>query len=211
MGCLYLLEFPNGKGYVGISRMTAENRFEGHKHPRNTKTLCGRAIHKYGPDKIKIHTLASKLDWEALCLAEQLAIEAYNTRSPAGYNMTSGGDGVVGHSDALRAKISDNTKVLWRDPAYRATRSAQTKAQWEDPAFRATVNTPKHRAAQSVKSTAMWADPEFRKGQEAKRPASIAKMKATKAKRLLFYWGARDVRVAYGQCLAEKRPCSLIE
>jgi len=93
---LYKLDFPNGKSYIGITSKTAQERFNQHCCKSKNKNPCQLAIHKYGKENIIINVLAECNDWELLCLAEQEAIEKFNTFKPSGYNLTKGGEGVFG-------------------------------------------------------------------------------------------------------------------
>jgi group I intron endonuclease len=92
---LYQLLFPNGKKYIGITSLTVYQRFKEHCKPSNNKFICHKAIKKYGKENIVITVLAECDNWELLCLAEQEAIEKFNTFYPNGYNSSLGGDGVL--------------------------------------------------------------------------------------------------------------------
>jgi group I intron endonuclease len=107
MGCLYKIEFPNGKEYVGISSTTAAQRFKGHCAGKNGQ-LVVRALRKYGKNNVNVKTLVVANDWKYLCLLEQRAIKAYATKTPHGYNMTDGGEGTLGciPSEESRRKMS---------------------------------------------------------------------------------------------------------
>lgn len=106
-GYLYRLIFPNGKCYIGITSRTVEKRFAEHvASSGGGKSDCAvhRAIAKYGHENIKIEELASA-EWDSLKTLEIKAISDYNARPPFGYNLTRGGDGVVGFDDVTRAKM----------------------------------------------------------------------------------------------------------
>jgi group I intron endonuclease len=92
---LYQLLFPNGKKYIGITSKTAEERFKTHcvSHKKYPVAL---AVKKYGKENIVLTVLATVDSWELLCLAEIEAIEKINTKAPNGYNLTNGGDGIIG-------------------------------------------------------------------------------------------------------------------
>lgn len=109
---LYQLLFPNGKKYIGITSKTAEERFKEHCCLAHNKGMCQKAIHKYGKENVIIKVLATVDNWELLCLAEIEAIEKYKTRPPNGYNLTLGGEGVVGNvlSIESRLKMSESGK-----------------------------------------------------------------------------------------------------
>lgn len=106
---LYKLDFPNGKSYIGITNRTAETRFKAHCNPANNRYYCQNAIHKYGKENIVLTVLATVDNWELLCLAEQEAIEKFNTYAPngMGYNLTLGGDGSI----KINASSEDRVKM----------------------------------------------------------------------------------------------------
>lgn len=110
MGELYRLTFPNGKAYIGITSKTARKRFAVHV---SDSRRCGEAyplreaIRKYGPESVSVMTLV-KADWDYLKDLERRAIVAFGTKVPHGYNVTEGGDGVLGRpaSERQRAAVS---------------------------------------------------------------------------------------------------------
>lgn len=104
---LYQLLFPNGKKYIGITSKTAKERFKRHCSIHSRCKALSRAIKKYGKESIIISVLAECDNWELLCLAEIEAIEKFNTISPNGYNLTSGGEGFAG-----LAKTEDHKKKI---------------------------------------------------------------------------------------------------
>ena len=106
---LYKLDFPNGKSYIGITSKTAQERFIGHCNPAQKQNLCQKAIHKYGKENVIINVLAECDNWELLCIAEQEAIEKFNTITPNGYNLTLGGEGTYGlkWSEESKSKLSE--------------------------------------------------------------------------------------------------------
>ncbi|MEK0418306.1 MAG: hypothetical protein RI949_2312 [Pseudomonadota bacterium] len=110
MGELYRLDFPNGKSYIGITNETAALRFARHIKKANAgqKQAVLNAIRKYSPRQIKVRTLVIADDWGYLLDLERKAIRAFGTKAPRGYNLTDGGEGVLGLGCApeTRAKIS---------------------------------------------------------------------------------------------------------
>lgn len=112
MGCLYRLNFPNGKSYIGITKFTAEERFLVHcaiAMKGKKSWAVHRAIKKYGMENIKVETLI-KADELYLFEAEIKAIRIFNTKQPEGYNLTSGGDGVRGLTEETLSKMSASQK-----------------------------------------------------------------------------------------------------
>lgn len=113
MGSLYRLSFPNGKSYIGITRGQTSTRFK--EHSTVAKLGRGHAVHhairKYGLDNVVCETLLIA-NWEYLTLIEKGAIESYRTKAPYGYNLTNGGEGVVGNvmSEESKRALSELNK-----------------------------------------------------------------------------------------------------
>jgi group I intron endonuclease len=110
VGCLYQIEFNNGKSYIGITVRTASERFNTHKwnalNKRDNETLLHNALRKYNPMQYKLKTLVMAEDWGYLCELEKRAIQIFNTMAPCGYNLTKGGEGATGR------RVSEKTKKL---------------------------------------------------------------------------------------------------
>lgn len=111
MGCVYILHFPNGKKYVGMTVRPFEKRFQSHITCSRNKKYSNPvhfAINKYGPDNVGKEILFESEDAELLFLLEVETISALKLKDITLYNMTAGGDGVIGYkfTDEDRAKIS---------------------------------------------------------------------------------------------------------
>jgi group I intron endonuclease len=197
MGCLYKLTSPSGKSYIGISMFPIEKRLL--EHQRNATKRNGRgplrsAIRKYGIASFTCQVLAERDSWAELCELERTAIETHGTFCPRGYNMTTGGDGVVGLAEESkqlhRSQTSVGTLKAWQRPSMRAKRAAafekpavktkqaettrkQMATAYQDPAFvekiRAARANPEFRKAMSRSVRELWKNPEYRANQVAKR------------------------------------------
>ena len=123
MGCLYQLTSPSGKSYLGISSKTAAHRFAKHVEHALGKRENGviySALRKYGSDQFQIKTLVIANDWEYLCDLEKKAIIALQTRYPHGYNMTDGGEGIIGpKSEDFPGIVSKAQKKRYQCPEQR--------------------------------------------------------------------------------------------
>lgn len=106
MGFIYCLTFPNGKKYVGKTTRTIEERMQGHKRPSNKCPLVKYAYEKYGT--FEIETLI-EVENEHLDKYEVHYIKEFQTLSPNGYNLTTGGEGGI-PSDETRAKMRESHK-----------------------------------------------------------------------------------------------------
>jgi hypothetical protein len=196
MGALYRVTAPSGKAYVGITSKTTELRWEKHKEHALGKRASGAlyaALRKYGCESFEIETLVVADDWGYLCELEKKAINVYGTKAPFGYNLTDGGEGVLGPRDeATKIAISIAQKKRFENPEQRvlmaqyATKNAEaTKnrhaakringlAPWEQRKREGALRngSPEHRALVSERTKAAMATPEVR----AKLAASVARM-----------------------------------
>jgi group I intron endonuclease len=151
MGCLYRITSPSGKHYLGITSKTAQERWKVHvKRTREGRSQAlNDAIKKYGADAFTVETLVIADKWDYLCDLERKAIAAFNTKAPNGYNLTDGGEGIVGRvhtetasknmsagqrkrqrTEAERQRIADASRVYWQSPAGMA-RKAEAAAKKE--------------------------------------------------------------------------------
>lgn len=107
IGILYLLTFPNGKRYVGITSTSLRRRLVVHFHHarKGRQGALQSAIRKYGATfQVKKLVVA---EWSFLLDLEKKAIASFRTKSPDGYNLTDGGEGTVGRkmTDAERESV----------------------------------------------------------------------------------------------------------
>lgn len=105
MGQIYLLTFPNGKGYVGQTRKTLDARFRGHRNAarRGVGTLLYNAWRKHGePRMMDLGFVPDQI----LNITECALILVCATKYPHGYNTTAGGDINPSSDPLVKAKIS---------------------------------------------------------------------------------------------------------
>ena len=155
MAYLYSLTAPSGKAYLGITNHTPEKRWEGHLYSavKNSKLAIHCAIRKYGWDNFKKEILVEG-SFAYVKELEVKAIALFNTFAPNGYNLTKGGDGVVGmtfsHTAKAKAKISAASlnmsaeshkkssialKALYADPVWKAKKLSTTLRGSAHPQF----------------------------------------------------------------------------
>lgn len=125
MGTLYKLTFANGKEYIGITRSTMARRFYDHKKAARNGSYpyaIYTAWRKYGEPILSVLAVVEDAD---LCDAERRAIKKFNTKAPHGYNLTDGGEGVVGKevTQATRDKLRAANLGKIQSPETRAKRS----------------------------------------------------------------------------------------
>ena len=125
-GIVYLISFPNGKKYVGITTNSLDERKSSHISHRNTSALpVHQALKKYlGTESWEI--IGKATSWEALTRLEILKIEEYKSLTNLeGYNLTIGGDGSSGykHNDLQKRRNSDAKKIYFSKEENRNSQS----------------------------------------------------------------------------------------
>jgi group I intron endonuclease len=203
MGALYKITFrASGKSYIGISAVSAEIRFKAHSHVKN-KYPIGKAFRKYGVDDAVLTVLAYCESWELLCLAEQEAIEKFNTKQPYGYNLTDGGEGINGfkHTEEQKKAYSKSQKIRFSNPEERKVLSEKSKLWMSTPEARQAQSekmklyysnlenrtvkrrksTPEAREAQSKIANLYFSNPENRKAQSERAKLQFSTHEARKA------------------------------
>jgi group I intron endonuclease len=101
-----------GKQYVGLTKQIMQRRWRGHVQAARygVQTALYSAIRKYGDDAFLIEVIASCIDRSSSGIVESAAIVQFGTKSPQGYNLTDGGEGVRG----LPREIVERTALINR-------------------------------------------------------------------------------------------------
>jgi group I intron endonuclease len=108
-GEIYCLTSPSGKKYIGqcVKHLSSGkkwgyiNRWKEHIRDSKTKNYCrllNNAITKYGHDNFIVELIA-ECDISELNNMESYYISLYNTLTPNGYNLTTGGSTTCRHSE----------------------------------------------------------------------------------------------------------------
>ena len=127
----------NGKCYVGqtIRDLDAYLRSDvtrALKRTKDRKPYLYAAIRKYGAENFTIRCIHKCADKAEMDRAEKAYIKLFGTRDPElGYNLTDGGDGVIGaiRTDEWKQNISKgNTGKVW-DAARRLAHSIRQKGK----------------------------------------------------------------------------------
>ena len=91
LSCIYKLDFPNGKTYIGKS-INLKRRMSEHNSPHETQTAVDQAIKKYF-GKITQVTILEYCEPNVLNDREKFWIKHYNaTNRNIGYNISNGGE-----------------------------------------------------------------------------------------------------------------------
>jgi group I intron endonuclease len=104
MSCIYALNFPNGKRYIGMTSMLLSKRMAIHRMAlkRQCSSALYRAWRKHGDPKVETLAVVEK---HMLRDTERKAIAVFGTMVPNGYNLVAGGEG-GGVSAESRRKMS---------------------------------------------------------------------------------------------------------
>lgn len=177
MTVLYLLTFPNGKRYVGITDGIVRQRIACHKR---AKSVVGAALRLYGDPKVELLAKGSRKRMAAL---ERRTIAKLKTRLPAGYNVAEGGEGFS----------RDQIKALWADGDTREAWILNiAKAQKER--FKNLEQSRKQAAILVAARTARWDSPaqrsalQQRRRKELQDPAEQERFAAMQAKGRASRW-----------------------
>ncbi len=130
---VYALTFPDGKQYVGVSQDPAA-RLKTHATTKK-RTIVNSAIKKYGFEFVNLKILKTFPNYEEAFAYEIASITELGTLSPGGYNLTRGGDGVVGSPPAVRKRQSKAIKKAFaaRSPEQKKRHREAMKASWAKP------------------------------------------------------------------------------
>lgn len=169
----------NGKGYVGQTVRTLEERKVEHKRKanKNTDSYFHRAINKYG--------VATGFIWKELCICngkeeanrfEIGLIKRMGTRKPSGYNCTSGGEGPHRFKQAAEVCATNSKRMMGNKIALGLKRTDETKAKMSKAGMgntngsgnKGTKHTPEQNATMSKAMTGRKQSAETK----AKRAAS---------------------------------------
>jgi group I intron endonuclease len=122
----------NAKQYVGITD-NLSRRWRMHKKATGTQAIHF-AIQKHGVKNFVFSHVATVFDIEFAKSMEKMLIIEHNTKSPNGYNLTDGGDGVVGYKPSKEQKElrSALQKKKWQDPEYREAMTERFQLRWRN-------------------------------------------------------------------------------
>ena len=106
MGYIYIYKNNiDNKKYIGQTICNINKRIREHKCMANNNTpyLLYRAINKHGMNNFNI--IYFKTPNILLNIAEKLLIKILKTKTPYGYNMTNGGEGLRGYKHSAETKL----------------------------------------------------------------------------------------------------------
>lgn len=120
--CYEIKSSATHKKYIGITGRSASTRIAQHFRDAmsGSRLLLHRAIRKYGKETFSISVIRECETREEAARLEVELIEKLGTLNPGGYNMTTGGEGVVELCADGKRRKSESVKARHRDPEYKA-------------------------------------------------------------------------------------------
>jgi group I intron endonuclease len=107
------------KQYVGLTK-NLKVRWGQHRRMNGTAKYLHASIKTHGIENFVFTHIADAFDLESAQIIERLLIAERNTKIPHGYNLTDGGEGIIGFV------FSEESKQKMRDSAKGQTRSAES-------------------------------------------------------------------------------------
>lgn len=127
---VYMHRFPNGKVYIGITRVKPEERWRNGKGYSENRFM-DFAIKKYGWDNVEHLILFSGLSKQEAEEKEIQLISDFNSTNPKfGYNIENGGNAIGKTSEIARKHIGESVLRYHREhPEYRKRLSEAHKGK----------------------------------------------------------------------------------
>ncbi len=165
MGVVYLLQFPNGKGYIGWTKGTVAQRYKAHiQNAKNGSTYAvHRAIRKYGLKNVVVEVLVSDVSETAARMLEIDYIACLGMRVPNGYNLTEGGEGVLGCAFSPEARQKLSVARRNRGPISEETRLKMSNASRGRRPFLGRSHSEETRHSMSKGLKYRWTDSDYQK------------------------------------------------
>lgn len=125
----------NNKVYIGQTVQTVARRWQGHRYDalRGSTMAIHKAMKKYGLENFFIEVMCEASSKDELNRLEQTYISGFNTLSPNGYNLRSGGQSDYEYSEEARKRLSEAQIKHWGDPEVRERASKSAIKRYEDP------------------------------------------------------------------------------
>ncbi len=123
----------NGKIYIGKTAKEVEQRIAEHL---NAKSLIGNALRKYGLQSFDIFIMDLADDNETLNEKERYWIKFHDCKVPNGYNLTGGGEGIIGYRHSKESKLemskSRKGKILSEETKKRMSQALKGRKHSEE-------------------------------------------------------------------------------
>lgn len=182
----------NGKTYYGKTKRSIEKRFDGHVRSANKGSTHAlkRAIRKYGPKNFSIKLICCCYSNTSANKKERLVIRIAREKNAPLYNMTDGGDGLVGYKftkeqrKMLSQKISGRS-MTWANKIHATLRkSPEIYEQWKKKISNGMKQMSESRKLMRRKNICLaYARIPLDKKNERSRKISLALKKAWKRRR----------------------------
>lgn len=155
----------SGRSYIGITAQEERVRWIQHRsdarNPHRRQGALHRAIHKYGVGAFLFEVIGSAVDVETGAIMERALIADLGTMVPNGFNLTSGGEILVGTklSEATKKKVGDSMRKQWAEGTRKNTRSKEERSSTVRAYYAANPKQPESdetRARKAAAGRAYW-------------------------------------------------------
>jgi len=103
----------NGMSYVGQTTTNLNHRIDRHLiESKKSRSYFHRVLNKYGIENFKWKILKECRDISDLNKSEKYFIEQYKTNKSNGYNLTDGGEGIIGYNHSEKTKNKIRLKLM---------------------------------------------------------------------------------------------------
>jgi len=168
-----ILCLVNGKGYIGITSNPINWRWNKHIFDaKASNAILYRAMRKHGVKNFRLMILTEAASVQELLVLERGLIAAHGTYAPAGYNLTTGGEGVWNMRPSLESlkHRSNLMKKKYADPLVREAMSLRGKLRFADPEKKAShqesmkrfANTERFKTISRDRQKKLFQDPAYR-------------------------------------------------
>lgn len=123
----------DGKQYVGQTTRSISKRWGEHCAAHGCCRALHAAIKAHGADNFTIQEIAIAHSRDELDRMETEAIAAFDSVSPRGYNLRTGGGSNGTFADETKALCAEISRAAWTDPEYRARAGAGFKRMFSSP------------------------------------------------------------------------------
>lgn len=137
---LYIIGFPNGRLYVGVTTEALARRFGRHCRSREK---VGQAIRKQGPENCRLMVLHRGLSWEEAGDLERWYIQELETRiNQNGYNVAGGGGGSLDlrHTEEAKCRIRVSLQGKAKSDQHRQRLSKALRGRSRSPEARQSLS-----------------------------------------------------------------------
>ena len=194
---MYIYKITNtitNQHYIGQTIQSPLLRWKRHKKEMRNgyhhNLYLQRAWHKYGKDAFVFEVIGQARHHIELNELEDIFIKYYDSLSPNGYNLKTGGDNII-YSQATKNKLSKIRTGTKRSQATKDKIAASVKANYQDPTVRQNI-LDKRTLTRSKKPKKPKKEKVYKTEEEKKQSRAIVVTKSRRNAKGYTYVPAKD-------------------